>query len=121
MHIRQINDRQKCNITFFPECVSKDLRIIERTENKFFYVLFAFLFKKFIVFLGVNSDLTVQKTVKNFYIFKFSDTVLSNIYQIKKKQNFLSFPWPEIFGRKGARFFDVRVILTAPTVCMVYF
>jgi hypothetical protein len=91
--------------------------MIERTEQKFFNVLLRILVtKKIERFLGVNSDLTVQNTVNNYTYFQFSDKVLSNIYQINTNQSFLSFPLPDIFSRKSAKFFDVRVILTAPTV-----
>ncbi len=57
--------------------------MIERTE-KFFLHLVWFFVKKIELFLGVNSDLTVQKRLKIFTYFQFSDTVLSNIYQRKK-------------------------------------
>ncbi len=72
--------------------------------------------KKNELFLGVNLDLTVQKKVKDFYIFSIFWHGPIKYLSNKKKQSFLSFPWPEISGHKGAKFFDARVILYAPTV-----
>ncbi len=58
----------------------------------------------------------MQKTVKDFYIFSIPWHSPVKYLSNKKNQTFLSFPWPEIFGRKGAKFFNARVILIAPTV-----
>jgi hypothetical protein len=41
---------QKCNITLSPEYVFKDLKMIEKTRNFFFNVLFGILLKKLTVF-----------------------------------------------------------------------
>jgi hypothetical protein len=59
--------------------------MIERTE-KIFPTFVWFFVKKIELFLGVNSDLTVQKMVKDSTYFQFSDMLLSNIYQIKKTE-----------------------------------
>ncbi len=79
--------------------------------------MFNFLFKKIDSFLGVNSNITVQKMVEYFYILPVLRYGHVKYLSNKRNQSSLSFLWPEIFCRKSTKFFVALVILNAPSVC----
>jgi hypothetical protein len=91
---------KKCNITICPEHVEKTLRMIKSKEKIFSNIWHNFLFKKNDNFLGVSSNLTVQKMVEYFYIISILRYSHVKYLSNKRNQSSLSFLWPEIFGRK---------------------
>jgi hypothetical protein len=91
---------KKCNITICPEHVQKTLRMIKSKEKIFSNIWHNFLLKKIDNFLGVNSNLTVQKMVEYFYIISILRYSHVKYLSNKRNQSSLSFLWPEIFGRK---------------------
>jgi hypothetical protein len=93
--------------------------MIKSIEKIFFQSFGNFFVKKIDRFLGVNSNITVQKMVEYFYILSVLRYGHVKYLSNKRNQSSLSFLWPEIFGRKS--FFVTRVILNAPTVCILHY